>query len=127
VPTAVLSRPVLWEVADIVEQIFHIACTENLHPRPEEFDAATCDYQAAHALSYSKMCEQMRQCGTLSEIHERAQVIVLMRLYARRWRPLVPEGGVRRGRRRARPAGRTKKEHIRLQFLAKNESGQKPV
>ena len=37
VPTVVL-RPVLWEVADIVEQIFRVAYTENLHPRLEEYD-----------------------------------------------------------------------------------------
>ena len=107
-PTVVL-RPVLWEVADIVEQIFRIACTENLHPRPEEYDAATCDYVAEHGLSDSAMRLKMRQYGTLTEIHERAQVIALMRLYGRRWRPLAPEGGVRRGRRRARPPDRTKK------------------
>jgi len=60
VPTVVM-RPVLWEVADIVEQIFRIACTE---------------------------------------IHERAQVIALMRLYGRCWRPWEPEG--RRARRPSR-------------------------
>jgi hypothetical protein len=36
-------RLVLWEVTDIVEQIFRIARTENLHLRPGEYDAATCD------------------------------------------------------------------------------------
>jgi len=91
VPTVVL-RPVLWEVADIVEQIFRIACTENLHPRPEEYDAAACDYQAEHGLSVTGMCEQMRQYGTLTKIHERAQVIALMHFYARCWRPSNPEG-----------------------------------
>jgi len=40
VPTVVLSRPILWEVADFVEQTFFIACTENLHPRPENIQAA---------------------------------------------------------------------------------------
>jgi hypothetical protein len=108
VPVTVL-RPSLHELADVVEQIFFIACTEELHPRPEEYDAATCDYAADHGLSYSAMCQQMRQYGTFGEIHERAQVIALMRIYARRWRPLMPEDGVRRGRRRARLAGRTKK------------------
>jgi hypothetical protein len=83
VPTVVM-RPVLWEVADIVEQIFRIACTENLHPVPEEYDAATCDYAAAHGLSVTGMGERMRQYGTLGEVHERAQVIALMRIYARR-------------------------------------------
>jgi hypothetical protein len=73
-------RPILWEVADIVEQIFRIACTENLHPRPEEYDAATCDYAAEHGLSMTRMREATRQYGTVGEIHERAQVIALMRL-----------------------------------------------
>jgi hypothetical protein len=54
---------VLWEVADIVEQIYRIACIENLHPRPEEFDAATCDYQAEHGLTYARMCEVRHQYG----------------------------------------------------------------
>jgi hypothetical protein len=94
VPT-VVSRPVLWEVADIVEQIYRIACTENLHPRPEEYDAAAVDYQAAHGLSYSAMCKEMG--GAFSEIHERAQVIALMRLYRGRWRVWDPEGRRRSG------------------------------
>ena len=101
----VAPRPVLWEVADIVEQIFRIACTENLHPRPEGYDAACCDYQAKHGLSVTRMREQMRQHGTLSEIHRRAQVIAPMRLYAKCWRPLAPEGGMRGYRRRAGAVG----------------------
>ena len=56
---SVVLHPVLWEVADIVEQIFRIACTENLFPRPEEYDAATCDYAAAHGLSVNAMREQI--------------------------------------------------------------------
>ena len=96
VPTVVM-RPVLWEVADIVEQIFRIACTENLYPRPEEYDAATCDYAAEHGLSVTGMCEAMRQYRTLSEIHERALLIALMRLYGARWRPLDLEGRRARG------------------------------
>ena len=91
VPNVVL-RPVLWEVADIVEQIFRIAYTDNLHPRSEDYDAATCDYQADHGLTYAGMCAAMRQYGTLSEIHQRAQVIALMRRYKARWRPWDPEG-----------------------------------
>ena len=39
------------------------------------------------------MQKALRQYGTLSEIHERAQLIALMRFYARRWRPFDPEGG----------------------------------
>ena len=93
----VVLRPALWEVTDIVEQIFRIACTENLHLRPEEYDASTCDYQAAHELSYSRMCKEMHQYGTLTEIHERAQVIALMRLYRARWRVWDPEGPRRSG------------------------------
>jgi hypothetical protein len=57
-------------------------------------------------LSVTGMCEQMRRYGTLGEIHECAQVIALMRLYAKRWRPWDPEGqrvGCRRGSQGARP------------------------
>jgi hypothetical protein len=100
-PTVVM-RPVLWEVADIVEQIYFIAATCDLHPRPEEFDAAACDYQAAHGLSYSAMCKQMG--GATCEIHERAQVIALMRFYRARWRVWDPEG-----RRRAGPSRQPRK------------------
>ena len=82
-PVTVL-RPSLHELEDILEQIFRIACTENLHPRPEEYDAAANDCAAAHGLSLTAMRERMRHYGTLSEIHERAQVIALMRLYANR-------------------------------------------
>jgi hypothetical protein len=104
VPVTVL-RPSLHELADILEQIFYIAYTENLHPRPEEYDAATCDYAAEHGLSYSAMGLAMRQYGTLTEIHERAQVIALMRLYANRWRPWDPEGPrVRHPSRQPKPA-----------------------
>ena len=91
-------RPRLCELADIVEQIFRIACTENLHPRPEEYDAATCNYVAEHGLSDSAMRSKMRQYGTLTEIHERAQVIALMRLYGRRWRVWDCEGRQHRSR-----------------------------
>jgi hypothetical protein len=84
VPVTVL-KPSLRELADIFEQIFHIACTKNLHSRPEEYDAAACDYQAAHGLTYS--ASKCTNKGTFSGIHERAQEIALMRLYAKRWRP----------------------------------------
>jgi hypothetical protein len=47
--------PVLWEVADTVEQIYRVAWTENLHPRSEDYDAAACDYAAEHGLSDSAM------------------------------------------------------------------------
>ena len=102
-PVTVL-KPSLHELADILEQIFFIACTENLHPRPEEFDAATCDYAAEHGLSYSAMGLAMRQYGTLTEIHERARVIALMRFYRARWRPWDPEG-----RRAGRPSRQPRK------------------
>jgi hypothetical protein len=48
-----LLRSSLHKLADVVEQIFRIAFVEDLHPRPEEYDAAACEYQAAHGLSYS--------------------------------------------------------------------------
>jgi len=87
---------VLFEVADTVEQTFRIACTEKLHPRPEEYDAAACDYQAAHGLTYSRMCEQMRQYGAMREIRERADA------------PLQPAlASVGAGRRREDPSPET--------------------
>ena len=91
VPTVVLSRPILWEVADIVEQIFRIAFVENLHPRPEDYDAATVDYRAACGLSDSAMREILRS-SSHARVRERAQVIALMRLYRARWRVWDPEG-----------------------------------
>ena len=57
-PVTVL-RPRLCELADILEQIFRIAFVEDLHPRPKEYDAATCDYAAAHGLSVNAMREQI--------------------------------------------------------------------
>jgi hypothetical protein len=84
---------VLWEVANIVEQIFRIACIENLRPRPEDYDTAADDYRAECGLSDTAMHEALRSSLTaMREIRERAQVIALMRLYAKRWRPWDPEG-----------------------------------
>src|SRR5215472_13029106 len=119
VPTVVL-RPVLWEVADIVEQIFRIACTEDLRDiAPDDYDAAASDYQAAHELSETAMRKALRSSLTaMRKVRERAQVIALMRLYVRRWRPFEPEGGYRRA---ARATGWShQKERIRLQWLAKS-------
>ena len=36
----------LWEVADVIEQIYTIAFTENLYPSSEDRQAAMADYQA---------------------------------------------------------------------------------
>jgi hypothetical protein len=93
----------------------------HLHPRPEEFDAAACDYQAVHGLTYSRMCEQMRQYGALTEIHERAQVIALMRLYANRWRPWDPEG------RRDRLPSRQPRSEKRPRKRATTSKSKEPV
>jgi hypothetical protein len=89
VPTVVM-RPVLWEVADIVEQTFRIAYTESLHPRPEEYDAADCDYAAERGLSdrNGRADAPVRH----PERDSRArQVVALIRLYGARRRPLDPE------------------------------------
>ena len=48
-PVTVL-KPRLHELADIVEPIFFIAATCDLQPRPEEYDAAACDYAAAYGV-----------------------------------------------------------------------------
>ena len=62
VPTVVM-RPVLLEVADVVEQIFRIACTADLRDITlEDYDAAACDYQADHGLTYCGMCA--RRCAS---------------------------------------------------------------
>jgi hypothetical protein len=120
----VVLRPVLWEVADVVEQIYRIACTENLHPRPEEYDAAAVDYQAAHGLSYSRMCKEMNQYGALGEIHERAQVIALMRFYRARWRVWDPEGRRKSGP--SRQPRRKPEEQPRKAERFRNRAGSCP-
>jgi len=80
VPKFVL-RPVLWEVADVVEQIFRIAATCNLHPTPRGVRRPRpAIHRAAHGLTYSRMREEMNEYGAMLEINERAQVTALMRL-----------------------------------------------
>jgi hypothetical protein len=48
-------------------------CTENLHLRPEDYDAAYCDYQAAHELSDTARREALRQYSASRAVRERAQ------------------------------------------------------
>jgi hypothetical protein len=80
------TKPILWEVADIVEQIFTIALVEDLTPTPEDRYAAI-GHQADHGLSVPQMRERLRCCyGTMREVDERARQVRLMRLYASRWR-----------------------------------------
>jgi hypothetical protein len=31
-----------------------------VHPRPEDYDASYCDYQAEHGLSNTAMCETLK-------------------------------------------------------------------
>jgi len=109
VPT-VVPRPVLWEVADIVEQIFCIAYTENLFTRPEDYDAACCDYRAEHGLSVTGMREAIRQYGTRDS---RAQVIALMRLYGRRWQAWDCEGRQHRSRPNVTPRRKPRRNQAR--------------
>jgi hypothetical protein len=101
VPTVVM-RPVLWEVADIVEQIFRIAATCDLRDlTPEDREAAIHAYRAMHDLTVTRLRDALRSSLTaIQEVRELSHQAKLMRNYARCLRPLVPEGGVRRGRRR---------------------------
>jgi hypothetical protein len=66
VPTGVL-RPVLWEIADIVEQTFAIAC-ESLYPTANDRHAATRDYRAERRLTKTRIQDVLRSklapCGT---------------------------------------------------------------
>ena len=81
------TKPILWEVADVVEQIFTIALVEDLTPTPEDRYAAILGHQADHGLSVRQMRERLRCCyGTMREFDERARQVRLMRLYAGRWR-----------------------------------------
>ena len=97
-PTVVL-RPVLWEVANIVEQIFTIAASCDLRDvTAEDREVAIHAYQAEHGLTVTRLRDALRSSLTaVREVRERAQVIALMRLYARCWRPLAPEKGGMRG------------------------------
>jgi hypothetical protein len=54
------TKPILWEVADIVEQIFTIALVEDLTPTPEDRYAAILGHQADHGLSVPQMRERLR-------------------------------------------------------------------
>jgi hypothetical protein len=99
VPVTVL-RPSLQELADILEQIFFIACTENLHPHPEDFEAANRDYQAEHGILASSMHEL--GLNAMRDIRERAQAIAPMLCEA--LATVGSEGGRSGWRRRGRAA-----------------------
>jgi hypothetical protein len=88
------TKPVLWEVADVVGQVFAIACVADLTPTAEHRYAAILGYQADHDLSVPQMRERLRCCyGTMREVDERARHVRLMRLYAGRWRVWEFRGG----------------------------------
>ena len=96
----------LWEVADVIEQIYTIAFTQNLYPSSEDRQAAMADYQAEHEFSTHRLCELLRyNYLTMREIEQRAIRVKLMRLYARRWRPWDSEDrlSMRRARQARRP------------------------
>ena len=77
----------LWEVADVVEQIFCIACVEDLTPTADDRYAAILGFQADHGVSVPQMRERLRSCcEALTEVDQRARQVCLMRMYAKRWR-----------------------------------------
>ena len=56
----VATKPVLWELADVVEQIITIAATVNLTPTVDDYGAARCDFMAEHRLSKTRVQDEMR-------------------------------------------------------------------
>jgi hypothetical protein len=80
-PVYVMQKT-LWEVADVIEQIYTIAFTENLQPDLEDREAAILDYRAEQKVARTTMQERLRCCYvTMTEIRLRGQLIKLMRLY----------------------------------------------
>ena len=63
-PTVVVSRPILWEVANVVEQG---------DTTPDDYEAAARDDQVAHGLLNSRMHVGLGLTA-MREIRERAQV-----------------------------------------------------
>jgi hypothetical protein len=91
---AVITKDSLWEVADVIEQIFRIAWTEDLHASPEDRYAAILDYQAEHRLAIGRMQEALRSSFTvMQDIDQRASLIKLARLYAKHWRVFDADKG----------------------------------
>jgi hypothetical protein len=82
----------LHELADVVEQVFTIALTENLYPDACDRRAAIADYGAEHGLSCSAMRLGQLPLSASREVEARARVIKLMRIYAGRWRVFNSEG-----------------------------------
>ena len=109
-PTVALF-PVLWEVAGIVEQIFTVAATCDLRDvTPEDPEAAIHSYQAGHGLTATRLRDVLRSSLTaMREVDELCRKAKLMRIYAKCWRPLAPEGRHARARKaaQARCAGRS--------------------
>jgi len=94
VPTVAIKPVVLWEVADVVEQIFTLAMTCDLRTvTPEDHEAAVRTYQAEHDLPTTRLREVLRSSLTaMREVDELGRQAKLMRIYMRCWRPCEPEG-----------------------------------
>jgi hypothetical protein len=106
VPVTVL-RLSLHELVDILEQIFTIAATCDLRDvTSEDREAAIHAYQAAHGLSATRLRDVPRSSlAAMREVDDLSRQAKLIRIYAKCWRLLVPEGGMR-GHRKARRRGR---------------------
>ena len=83
-------RPVLREIADILEQTFAIACIESLYPTANDRHAAIGDYRAEYRLTKTRMQDVLRS-NLMRDIEERAKCAVLVRLYWRRRRVWDPD------------------------------------
>ena len=71
------TKPVLWELADVVEQIFTIAFTENLYPSTEPLRRPS-RYAAEHRLSRTRLESAMR--GSLLAMWEVEEIACRLRL-----------------------------------------------
>ena len=81
----------LWELADVVEQIFTIACTENLYPTTDDRYAAAHEYQAEHQLTYGMQDEMRSNLVAMRDVEERACRIKLMPAELQSGIPGVPD------------------------------------
>ena len=87
-----ITRSSLVEVADVVEQIYRIAFTENLYPSTEDRRAARLEYAAEHRLSRTRLELAMRgSLLAMREVEEIARRLRLLQLYRQRWRPWAPD------------------------------------
>ena len=95
-------EPVLWELLDVVERVFTLACTVNLDDvLPEDHVAGCLAYQVDHGMSMTRLREALRgNLNTMREVRAYTAKAKLDRLYWQGWRPCEPSEARRGGLRR---------------------------